>query len=85
MLTCSRFEWHIYKNAWFLAIKLAETDISEAIASYNFHSSHVYRGKGITCSCITLTSTSSITYHPVKTILHRYPFYFTITPYNVYV
>jgi hypothetical protein len=58
MLTCSRLEWHILKNACFLAIKLAVTDIAEAIASYNFHLSHVYRGKGITGSCMTLTSTA---------------------------
>ena len=58
MFTCSRFEWHILKNAWFLTIKLAVNDIAEASASYNFHLSHVYRGKGITCSCMTVTSTA---------------------------
>jgi hypothetical protein len=49
---------HLKKIAWFLAIKLTVTDIAEAIASYNFHLSQVKRGKGITCSCITLSSTA---------------------------
>ena len=55
MLTCSRFRWHIFRTC--LVIKLSVTDIAEAIASYNFHFIHVYRGKGITCSCIALSST----------------------------
>jgi hypothetical protein len=41
-----------------LAIKL--TDLVKDIASYNFHSSNAYSGKGIICSCITLTSTTVV-------------------------
>ena len=43
-----------------LAINLTVTDLVKDIASYNFLLSNAYSGKGIICSCITLTSTKVV-------------------------